>query len=201
VPQINALNVFPVPDGDTGSNMLLSMRAAVQEADKGNDDLAETARAMAQGALRGARGNSGIILAQFWLGLAQGLWGGKATFDTLKYLQRGGRIGAAKVFLGSLLQINPLITLQDGLVAPAGRTRSRAKALSALQEFVEDYASIEELAVGNAACPADAEALIERLGAIFPKERIHRSNTTPVIGAHTGPGLLVVSVMGDRIKQ
>jgi DAK2 domain fusion protein YloV len=76
-PQINALNVFPVPDGDTGSNMLLSMRAAVREAEKSDDDLAETARAMAEGALRGARGNSGIILSQFWQGLAQGLLGKK----------------------------------------------------------------------------------------------------------------------------
>lgn len=121
-----------------------------------------------------------------------------ASFDTLKYLHRGGRIGAAKVFLGSLLQINPLITLRDGVVAPAGRVRSRAKAISALQEFVEGYASIEELSVGNGACPEDAEALVERLGAVFPKERIRRSNTTAVIGAHTGPGLLLVSVLGDR---
>ena len=121
-----------------------------------------------------------------------------ASFDTLKYLQRGGRIGAAKVLLGSLLQINPLITLRDGLVAPAGRVRSRAKAMSALLEFAQSFASIEELAVGHGACPEDAEALIERLGAVFPKERIWRSNTTPVIGAHTGPGLLLVSALGDR---
>jgi DAK2 domain fusion protein YloV len=73
--QINALNVFPVPDGDTGSNMLLSMRASVQEAENSSDELGEAARAMAVGALRGARGNSGIILSQFWQGLAQGLSG------------------------------------------------------------------------------------------------------------------------------
>jgi DegV family protein with EDD domain len=121
-----------------------------------------------------------------------------ASFDTLKYLQRGGRIGAAKVLLGSLLQINPLITLRDGLVAPAGRVRSRAKAMTALLEFVQSFASIEELAVGHGACPEDAAALSERLGAVFPKERIWRSNTTPVIGAHTGPGLLLVSALGDR---
>jgi DegV family protein with EDD domain len=124
-----------------------------------------------------------------------------ATFDTLKYLQRGGRIGAAKVFLGSLLKINPLITLQNGLVVPAGSTRSRAKAISALVEFVEGYDPIEELAVGNAACPEDAEALIEGLSAVFPRQRIHRHGMTPVIGAHTGPGLLVVSVMGDRKRN
>jgi DegV family protein with EDD domain len=121
-----------------------------------------------------------------------------ASFDTLKYLQRGGRIGAAKVLLGSLLQINPLITLRDGLVAPAGRVRSRAKALAALLEFARSFSAIEELSVGHGACPEDAEALIEKLGTVFPKERIWRSNTTPVIGAHTGPGLLLVSVLGDR---
>ncbi len=77
-PQLDAWNVFPVPDGDTGLNMLQSMRAAVQEAEQAGDDIAETAQALAQGALRGARGNSGIILSQFWQGLAQGLAGKKA---------------------------------------------------------------------------------------------------------------------------
>jgi DAK2 domain fusion protein YloV len=76
-PQLDAWNVFPVPDGDTGLNMLQSMRAAVREAQQAGDDIAETAQALAEGALRGARGNSGIILSQFWQGLAQGLAGKK----------------------------------------------------------------------------------------------------------------------------
>jgi fatty acid-binding protein DegV len=83
-------------------------------------------------------------------------------------------------------------------VAPAGRVRSRAKALSALLEFAQGFASIEELAVGHGACLEEAKALVERLGAVFPKERILLSNTTPVIGAHTGPGLLLLTVLGDR---
>jgi DegV family protein with EDD domain len=123
-----------------------------------------------------------------------------AAFDTLEYLRRGGRIGRAQALLGSMLKINPLITLRDGVVEPAGRTRSRSKAMDRLYEFAAGYSRIEEMAVENTACPDEAEMLRERLGAIFPKERIHRSRMTPVIGTHTGPGLLLVVVMGDKGK-
>jgi len=122
----------------------------------------------------------------------------RAAFDTLEYLRRGGRIGRAQAFLGSMLSINPIIALKNGLVEPAGRTRSRAKAIDHLYEFAAGYANIEEMAVENTACPEEAEALRERLGAIFPEERIRRSRMTPVIGTHTGPGLLLVAVMGDK---
>jgi len=96
--------------------------------------------------------------------------------------------------MGSLLKINPLIDLKDGVVHPVGRTRSRAKALDALVSFASGFASIEELAVGNAACEADADALVERLGDIYPRDRILRTRLTPVIGSHTGPGLIIVAV-------
>jgi DegV family protein with EDD domain len=121
-----------------------------------------------------------------------------AAFDTLEYLKRGGRIGRAQAFMGSVLRVNPIITLKDGVVEPVGRARSRSKAIDHLYEFAASYSHIEELAVEGAACPEDVEQLVERLGAIFPKERILRSRTTPVIGAHTGPGLLLVAVMGDK---
>jgi DegV family protein with EDD domain len=121
-----------------------------------------------------------------------------AAFDTLEYLRRGGRIGRAQAFLGSMLKVNPLITLKDGLVEPAGRTRSRSKAIDQLYDFVAGYSHIEELSVGDTACPEEAEALCERLGAIFPAGRIYRSKMTPVIGTHTGPGLLLVAILGDR---
>ena len=71
---IDALNVFPVPDGDTGTNMLLTMRSSIEEAYGAADSGASgIAQAMAKGALMGARGNSGVILSQIWNGLAQGL--------------------------------------------------------------------------------------------------------------------------------
>ena len=73
-PDINAINVFPVPDGDTGTNMLLTMRSAIEEANhNANNDTSSVVKAMAHGALMGARGNSGVILSQFWRGLAKGL--------------------------------------------------------------------------------------------------------------------------------
>lgn len=77
---VNALNVFPVPDGDTGTNMLLTMQSALAEANLCPDtDASAVARAMARGALMGARGNSGVILSQILRGLAQSLEG-KKTF-------------------------------------------------------------------------------------------------------------------------
>lgn len=72
--QIDALNVFPVPDGDTGSNMLLSMRAGLEELRAaGPRDAAGAAAAFSRGALIGGQGNSGVILSQFWEGLARAL--------------------------------------------------------------------------------------------------------------------------------
>ena len=121
-----------------------------------------------------------------------------ATFDTLEYLRRGGRIGHAQAFLGSMLKVNPLITLKDGIVEPAGRTRSRAQAIERLYSFATSYAFIEEIAVEDTACPDEAEALVDRLSSKFPKERIYRSKMTPVIGTHTGPGLLLVTILGDK---
>ena len=73
---INALNVFPVPDGDTGTNMLLTMRSVNEESFQAPGSSAGAVMdAMAHGALLGARGNSGVILSQFFYGLAQGLRG------------------------------------------------------------------------------------------------------------------------------
>jgi DAK2 domain fusion protein YloV len=70
---VNALNVFPVPDGDTGTNMLLTMRSACNEMVPGELHAGKVAHALAHGALLGARGNSGVILSQILRGLARGL--------------------------------------------------------------------------------------------------------------------------------
>ena len=122
----------------------------------------------------------------------------RAAFDTLEYLRRGGRIGKAQALLGSMLTINPIITIKDGVVEPAGRTRSRAKAVDYLYNFALSFSHIEEMAVEDAACPDEADRLVQRLSSKFPQERIYCSKTTPVIGTHTGPGLLLVAILGDR---
>ncbi len=120
------------------------------------------------------------------------------TFDTLEYLRRGGRIGKAQALLGSMLKINPLITLRNGVVEPAGRARSREKGIERLYEFVAGYTHIDELAVGDTACAAEADALAARIATLHPGKQIYRSRMTPAIGTHTGPGLLLVAVMGDK---
>ncbi len=79
--QVNALNVFPVPDGDTGTNMSMTMVSATREVERAKDrTVSEVAAAVAQGSLMGARGNSGVILSQLFRGFAKGC-DGKATLD------------------------------------------------------------------------------------------------------------------------
>ncbi|MCK5635205.1 MAG: DAK2 domain-containing protein, partial [Anaerolineales bacterium] len=69
---VNSLNVFPVPDGDTGTNMVLTMQSAVDEiVNISERSVGDVASAIAQGALMGARGNSGVILSQLWRGFAR----------------------------------------------------------------------------------------------------------------------------------
>jgi len=81
VAEVNAINVFPVPDGDTGTNMLLTLRSVIEEADRATDTtVGVMAKAMSHGALLGARGNSGVILAQIFRGMAKG-FDGKAQFN------------------------------------------------------------------------------------------------------------------------
>jgi DAK2 domain fusion protein YloV len=71
---INALNVYPVPDGDTGTNMLLTMQSAWREIEQSSEDnVGKVAQRVAHGALMGARGNSGVILSQLWRGFARSL--------------------------------------------------------------------------------------------------------------------------------
>ena len=84
---VDALNVFPVPDGDTGTNMVLTMRSAVKEMEKsGSDSLSELVAAVSLGSLMGARGNSGVILSQLLRGMAKNL-GGKEEASGLELAQ------------------------------------------------------------------------------------------------------------------
>src|SRR5437660_2117161 len=72
--RINRLNVYPVPDGDTGTNMALTLESVVTELD-GADSMPAVCKALSHGSLMGARGNSGVILSQVLRGLADGLDG------------------------------------------------------------------------------------------------------------------------------
>lgn len=122
----------------------------------------------------------------------------RMAFDTLEYLKRGGRIGAAQAFLGSILKVNPVLTLKDGEVHPVARERSRAKAIDHLYNFALSFSRIDAIAVEDATTPAEADALAERLKAKFPGKPIYRSKASAVIGAHVGPSVVSVAVLGDK---
>jgi len=116
-------------------------------------------------------------------------------FDTLEYLRRGGRIGRARWLLGSMLRVNPILGMKDGEAYPVGRKRSRAKAIEALYDFARSFPNIRELAIEHATTPDEAEALAQRLSPVFPRERIHISEVSPVVGAHVGPHVIGISVL------
>jgi DegV family protein with EDD domain len=108
--------------------------------------------------------------------------------DTLEYLQRGGRIGPAQAFFGGLLQVKPLITMEDGVVAPAGRVRTRSRAWSALVEEAAGLGSrLAEVAVVSGASP-DTESFRDQLASVIPTHLV--AQIGPVVGTHSGPGVL-----------
>lgn len=117
--------------------------------------------------------------------------------DTLEYLRRGGRIGAAANFLGTALMVKPLLHLSEGRIAPLEKVRTSSRALSRLEELVLARAGDAEVdvAVQHVAAPARAETLAARLRDRVPRLRtLQVREVGPVIGAHVGPGTLGVAV-------
>jgi DAK2 domain fusion protein YloV len=108
---IDALNVFPVPDGDTGTNMLLTMRSTIEESQMAADhSVSSVAKAMAKGALVGARGNSGVILSQIFSGLSQSLDGkdsitGKELAEALTKASSVAYAGLSNPVEGTILTV------------------------------------------------------------------------------------------------
>jgi DegV family protein with EDD domain len=114
--------------------------------------------------------------------------------DTLEYLERGGRIGRAQAFLGTMLNVKPLLKIEDGEIHPVERVRTRAKVLERLYEFVELFPHIERLAIVHSHTPEDAEMLIRRIEPFVPREKVMVAQYGPVLGVHLGPGTLGVIV-------
>jgi DegV family protein with EDD domain len=119
----------------------------------------------------------------------------RMSFDTLEYLRRGGRIGKAQAFLGSLLKVNPVLGIKDGATFPIARSRNRTQAMNFLVNFVKSFNQIEAMAIEDATTPDDLQALAERLNDVVPPERIYHSKVSPVVGTHVGPHVLAVSVL------
>jgi len=114
--------------------------------------------------------------------------------DTLKYVLLGGRIGKAQALIGSILNVKPLLSLQDGETVPAGRARTRSKGIDRLFDFVKSALNIQDLAIAYNTTPDEAQALGERIGTIFTKEQIKLARIGPMLGVHMGPGALIVAL-------
>lgn len=113
--------------------------------------------------------------------------------ETLEYLHKGGRIGGASAFLGSIIQIKPILHLQDGRIEALEKVRSWARAKDRLLEIVAArVGSMPSLhgAVVHANSPEEAESLRERLAARIKFDELHTSGLSPAIGTHTGPGTI-----------
>lgn len=124
------------------------------------------------------------------------------TVDDLDFLKRGGRISPAVAFLGGRLQIKPLLViLENGKLKVVEKTRGRKAAMQRLVQMYQaalDFGDAEPLVmVDHSGCPEDAEALAERIRAVSPAgTRVLVGGLSPIIGAHTGPGALIVSHFG-----
>ena len=115
-----------------------------------------------------------------------------AALDTLENLRKGGRIGAAGSLLGSMLSIKPLIEVRNGVVEPAGKQRTRGKALGYLVGVVEQNADqIEQIFVTHAASD-DVESYVEQVKSVVSVEELV-GEVGPVVGAHAGIGTIGVA--------
>jgi DegV family protein with EDD domain len=119
----------------------------------------------------------------------------RVCFDTLEYLRRGGRIGTARALMGSMLRVNLIVGVIDGLVTGITRARSRDKGIEWLTSFVKEFDNIRELAVEYATTADEAEELAQHLGLVFPAESIRRFTFGPVVGAHVGPHAIGVALV------
>jgi len=120
--------------------------------------------------------------------------------DTLEFLHRGGRIGAAKRFMGSLLNVKPVLAIEDGLIVPLDSVRTQKKALERIIEIIEErtagHKSIR-LATLHADNLDTAKSILEEAAnRINPVEKV-LSEVSPVIGTHAGPGTIGLAYLVD----
>jgi len=110
--------------------------------------------------------------------------------DTLEYLVRGGRIGKAQGFVGSMLRIRPILTLTEGVAYPAGRARNRSKGIARLKEMVAEAAPLDKLAILYTTDKDVAETIADAVAEHSPEARPVVAQLGPVVGNYLGPGTL-----------
>ena len=122
-----------------------------------------------------------------------------ATLEHYEYLQRSGRVPILKALAGSLLHINPIFSLSDGRADVVEMPRSRQRAVTRLIELMREQVGNRpvHVAVFHADVPAEAKALRTRIAAQFRCVELYITEFTPVMGAHTGPGVLGIAFYAE----
>ena len=116
------------------------------------------------------------------------------SLDTLEYLQKGGRIGKARAFMGSVLHVKPILRIQDGEAHPVERPRNRERATRRLVELVQDLAPVRRLAVIYSTDQERMEALKQDLTGLLPADQIIEARFGSTLGTYIGPDALGVAV-------
>jgi DegV family protein with EDD domain len=157
--------------------------------------LGMTVLAAAKAATAGAGGEEVLAAAEAARGDLR-MW---FAVDTLEYLRRGGRIGAARAWLGSALQIKPILTLEEE-VTPVERVRTRRRAFERLVQFAREMeeSGRDGWVVQHVQDPENAQRLAAEAREVFGSDPVFVSEIGPVIGAHTGPGLLGIGGLPRR---
>lgn len=118
------------------------------------------------------------------------------TADTLRYLYMGGRIGRASHLVGTLLNVKPIIGMEEGIIAPLGKARTRSRAYAKILELMLDRNpsnSPIRAAVTHVAAPKQAELLLEMVKQAFDCREGLISELSPVLGVHAGPGMVGIN--------
>ncbi|MCX7681024.1 MAG: DegV family EDD domain-containing protein, partial [Anaerolineae bacterium] len=118
-----------------------------------------------------------------------------------QYLHRGGRIGGAKKFLGTALNIKPILHLEDGRVEALVQVRTKRKAVERMLEIAEERLGgkpAAEVAVLDVDSPAEGDALAEEAKRRLGVDHVYRTTVSPVIGTHAGPGTVGIALYPAR---
>lgn len=115
--------------------------------------------------------------------------------DTLEYLQKGGRIGKAQAFMGSVLKVKPILKITEGEVLPVDRPRNTRRAMQRLEELVRSHGPASKLAVAYSTEPDVADEIRARLSDLAPDEQIYVLQIGSAVGTHCGPGAIGVATI------
>ena len=120
---------------------------------------------------------------------------GYAMVDTMEYLQKGGRIGKAQAFMGSLLKVKPILKVANGEVLPVDRPRNLRRGLQRLEGLVREQGAVSKLSVAYTTDAAPAEEMRHRLSDLAAAENTYTVQIGSAIGTHVGPGAVAVSTL------